>query len=168
MENGIPHSESIWERKFHFDFEKSLWSVHFEVTKETKLLTLQWKILHCIYPTNIFLQKIGIKNSVLCENCGVRDTLEHFFVECLTSKQVWMEVDKTIEVLIGRLPKLCTKEILLGVPFGTNFSKKDTRIVNHVCLIGKMVISKFKYGKYYNIRYLLETELRHRGVIQQI
>ena len=67
----------FWEQKFQVNFDKSLWTIHFEAIEETKLLTLQWKILQNIFPTSIFLHKIGLTALELCNNCGVRDTVEH-------------------------------------------------------------------------------------------
>ena len=99
-----PHSERFWEHKFQFTFEKGLWAVHFEATKEAKLLSLQWKIIHNIYPTNIFLHKIKVKETNLCEECGVLDTIEHLFVECNTVKHIWLEAERIMEQLVGRLP----------------------------------------------------------------
>lgn len=46
-----------------------IWHIPKTVTRETKLLTLQWKILHKIYPTNILLQRMNLtqKNASLVE-----------------------------------------------------------------------------------------------------
>ena len=161
-----PHSERFWEQKFQVNFDKCLWAIHFEATKETKLLTLQWKILQNIYPTSIFLHKIGYKASELCDNCGVRDTIEHFFVDCRLVKPLWLEVGKTIEKITGRMPNLMINEFLLGVTNSNMLSKNVINTINYICLIGKMVISKFKYGKHYNIIYLFENEIKNRGVLE--
>ena len=160
-----PHSERFWEQKFQMNFNKCLWTIHFEATKETKLLTLQWKILQNIFPTSIFLHKIGLKASELCDICGVRDTVEHFFVECRLVKPLWLEVGKTIEKLIGRMPNLMINEYLLGILNNNRLSKEVVNTINYICLIGKMVISRFKYGKHYNIIYLFENEIQNRGVL---
>ena len=161
-----PHSERFWEHKFQFTFEKELWSIHSEATKEAKLLSLQWKIMQNIFPTNIYLQKIKVKETNLCEECGVLDTIEHLFVECNTVKHIWLEAERIMEQLVGRLPKLRTREYLLGLPLGGTFSKQDTLTINHICLIVKNVISKVRYGNKYNIMCLLEQELRYRGFLK--
>ena len=102
----------------------------------------------------------------MCEECGVLDTIEHLFVECNTVKHIWLEAERIMEQLVGRLPKLRTREYLLGLPFGGTFSKQDTLTINHICLIVKNVISKVRYGNKYNIRCLLEQELRYRGFLK--
>ena len=160
-----PHSERFWEQKFQCDFDKSLWGIHSEATKESKLLSLQWRILQNIYPTNIFLHKIGIRDSDLCTNCGVLDTIEHFFVECRLVRPVWLEVGRTIEQLTGRLYNLSVKEYLLGVSRGKKLPKEVTNIINYISLIAKMVISRYKYGNHYNVICLYETELKNRDIL---
>ena len=44
---------------------------------------LQFKILHTRVATNKYLNKIGINNSGLCDNCKVAVvTIEHLFLDC--------------------------------------------------------------------------------------
>ena len=49
----------------------------------------------------------------------------------------------------------------------TEHSKKDIRFINHMILITKMVISKFRYGKSYDIVCVFEFEccLREKTLI---
>ena len=77
--NTRPNVEQMWERKFEINMSNS-WILPFQVTKETRIVTLQWKILHNIYPTSILLEKIKIKSSAQCEHCKVLDTIVHFFM----------------------------------------------------------------------------------------
>ena len=53
------------------------------VTKETRLRVLQWKILHNIYPTNILLYKMKVRDDRMCSYCNdAVDCIEHFFFDC--------------------------------------------------------------------------------------
>ena len=55
------------------------------VTKETRLLVLQWKILHNIYPTNILLYKMKVKyDQMYSYSNDVVDYIEYFFFDCPT------------------------------------------------------------------------------------
>ena len=67
----LPRSVSFWRNKYNdLDIMKYL-KLLFNATKETRLKTLQWKILHNIYPTNILLYKIGKSDSSNCNHCSV-------------------------------------------------------------------------------------------------
>ena len=79
-----PICQTFWEKKFpNYRFK---WDVIWKNiplhAHEARLITLNWKILCNIYPTNILLAKIGIKNTSKCETCNEEDYLEHFFFTC--------------------------------------------------------------------------------------
>ena len=43
--------------------------------------TLQWKILHDIFPTNLLLCKMKVRDDQMCSYCNdVVDYIEHFFL----------------------------------------------------------------------------------------
>ena len=142
-------------KKNYTDIQDSsnIWRATLECTCETRLVVLQWKILHNIYPTKILLEKFGKTGSNLCEHCNIVDTLEHFFFHCLLVRPIWSEVEKDLNGY-----KLTVREVMLGVPPKQNEAKKTNLLI----LIGKLVISKFKYGDYPNIRLLYEQEKQLR------
>ena len=57
----ITKSQTFWERNFqHCNFEwPEIYKLSFLVLKEPRINVLQWKLLHNIYPTALFLKKIG-------------------------------------------------------------------------------------------------------------
>ena len=57
-------------------------------SKETKIILLQWKILHKIYPCNKYLHQIKLSESELCIDCNNADTLEHFFLGMYHHKKI--------------------------------------------------------------------------------
>ena len=89
-----PIAENTWLRKFN-KFDNDTWMLAFSATTETKLQILQWKILQNIYPTAIFLKKIGIKETDKCSFCNSLETLEHFFSGMYPNK-TYMVIRKTI------------------------------------------------------------------------
>ena len=60
--------------------------------------------------------------------------------------------------------KLKEEDILLGMAELENLSRKRVEEINHIILIGKMVISKFKYGVKRNIQYMFENEISVRKI----
>ena len=161
----IPYVENSWKRKFDENFDRRYWILPFICTKETKLQIMQWKILHEIYPSNILLTKMKIKSSEKCELCGERDTLIHFFYECIKVENVWKEIEKLTFQKTGQSIALSAKIVLLGVVPSKNVTKKMSRTINLLILIGKHVISKGKYGNIKNFSLILEYELLTRSLI---
>ena len=152
----------IWERKFGTLINKDHWnSIH--QFKETRLRVLCWKIAHNIYPTNILLQKMKIASSNKCSHCNVTDCVEHFFFNCEKVKPLWDEIVKDIKSYMGITLILTEENILLGFQKISGVSKKRLSKINHAIAIGKMVITKFKYGKQRNIIeiYAIDSRTRH-------
>ena len=89
--------EKMWENRLERKLHPNTWKNVFIDNKETKLIQMQWKILHNIYPTNILLQKIGIKHSEKCDFCEETDVVEHTFFRCERLKPFWINVSKKLE-----------------------------------------------------------------------
>ena len=64
----IPCGKKLWERKLNSDIS-DLYVNSLKCTREVKLRELLFKIYHNIYPTNLILQKIGIKRTNKCAFC---------------------------------------------------------------------------------------------------
>ena len=79
----------MWEYRIGHKMNPDTWSNLYTGQKEIKLIQLQWKILHNIFPTNIFLHKIGIKPSDLCDHCQEREYVEHTFFKCERLQIFW-------------------------------------------------------------------------------
>ena len=138
-----PTANVFWERTFNVQILPSNWTISRLSTTEERLRLLHWKILHNIYPTRILLHKMGIADSNLCKECRVVDHIEHFFYHCHKIKKVWDACTKYIYKVINKQIILTQTDILLGYKV-TEFKKKDIRFINHMILITKMVISKFR------------------------
>ena len=79
---SIPRkSEQKWERvcleqdNMNINWEKT-YLLAFQATKNSKLRTFQFKLLHRKIATNDFLSKIGISPNNLCSTSGVASPLE--------------------------------------------------------------------------------------------
>ena len=136
----------------------------FTCTKETRLRVLQWKVLHNIYPTTILLHKMGIANSDDCKVCKEKDFAEHFFFFCKSVTPLWQEVEKICSIFAKKSIRLGAGDVMGGYYNNSGIKREDYMKINHIILVGKMVISKFKYGKQRNIKDLLLEELSYRGL----
>ena len=63
LSNPSPTAKEFWQRKFNFELDENTWLIHRVSTKEVRLHELQWKLNHNIYPTNILLHKMNVKEN---------------------------------------------------------------------------------------------------------
>ena len=137
-------------------------------TKESKLKMLHYKIIHNIYPTNISLFKMKLKNTRNCETCQVLDSLSHFFVKCRLVTRFWDHVLAWIYRKWNVRLKLSTIDILLGILSSKHpeITLIKVRAINECILLGKMCISKMKYGNRQDINLLFDMEISMRKHMQ--
>ena len=67
-----------------------------------------------IYPTNILLHKMGLKDSTLCDFCQKNYYIEHFFWSCSKLTFWGNNVKKYICRITGNEVTLEEKDIMLG------------------------------------------------------
>ena len=98
-ENWEPLCIKRWSKLLSKEFEQTLWAKFFEfpfrICRDTALRVFQWKIVHGSLITNIQLKQYGIIETESCSFCRAdRETLEHLFMYCPLSKQLWNDFIK--------------------------------------------------------------------------
>ena len=160
----LPCAVNFWNRKLQLNIEKKHWEIANKCTKEVRLRVLHWKIIQNIYPTNVLLKKMRVSNSEMCKFCPQEiDYIEHFFWECQVVKTLWKAIEQTIHFKIAIYIKLDLTDVLFGYT-KNNLNAFEKQELNHIILVGKMCISKYKYGKQFNILCILERELDIRNL----
>ena len=107
-----------------------------------------------------------IRESELCETCGTKDYIEHFFVHCRRLRGFWSNVQNTILKYTNTNYMLTEQTILMGLEnpsYGASSTKTDT--ANHILLIAKMSVSKMRYRNENYVKdifRIFETELALR------
>ena len=133
--------------------------VHFS-TREGRLKSLQFKILHHIYPTNILLCKMGIRNSNSCSYCNEIDSLAHFFFECHSLTTFWNFVESLIHLIVGKQITINTNKALFGITTDEIMNRNCLKESNILILLGKLSISKNRYTQNpKQLRLILEHEI---------
>lgn len=161
-----PCSVAFWSRKFPGTvIDKSTFLVPIEATREVRLRMIQWKIVHNIYPTSILLCKMGIKDSSNCNHCGQREYIEHFFCNCTSLEGMWRDVNMRISDFVGEEVTLTEQQKLFGVSSG-NIMELTKRKINHLILVAKLAISKYRYGDYHNLIQVFNYEMKLRRLDQ--
>ena len=154
------NSIGFWKRKFGIDIERYLGNA-IRACKETRLRLLHFKILHNIYPTNILLRKMKIKNTDMCEFCNTHDFIEHFFFHCKRLENFGKEIEQYIMVMTGTKIKINERNALFGILATEHHILRDRTIndINMILLVAKMCISKVKYGKARSLATVFEVEM---------
>jgi hypothetical protein len=133
-------------------------------TKETRLRLLHFKLLHNIYPTNILLHKMGARPTRNCDQCNEVDYIEHAFFFCPKIQTFWLNVKQFIFKEHNVRLDLNISTALFGV-VSINHTSDKLNVVNHILLIAKMCISKYKFGDCKNLDLLFEMETRYRHLM---
>lgn len=116
--------------------------------RETKLQSFQFKLLHRILPCNKYLRNIRVKDTDLCESCGITDSLSHFFFYCQEVVPFWESICHWFYQQTDLpLERVTCKESMLGLPR----EAPQWRIINVILL---------------NIKfYIYRQKLYHRSVL---
>ena len=117
---------------------KQVWHLPYKVTIEEKLRVFQFKILHRIIATNLFLFKNKVRTDNTCGHCGQIETVEHLFWHCEIAQKLWKDVENFFKVYIN--VSFSCKTIILGSP-------NDSILLNHIILIGKYLLYASRYTK---------------------
>ena len=105
---------------------------------------------------------MGIAASRNCNFCNEIDFPEHFFYSCLKVKSLWTEIQANIRKYLDVSLIIKEEHVLLGITSLIGVNSKTLKIINLALAIGKMVISKFKYGPKRNILEIYETDSKMR------
>ena len=156
-------SIDFWERKYNI----SIYPYFAAGIEACRLQLLHFKILHNIYPTNILLHKMKIKDSALCDHCKVHDFIEHFFYKCNKLRGFWSEVLNYIYGKTEIIMCIDEKVALFGVlkaDLKSDTKQRTLNNINTILLVAKMCISKARYGKSQNLKLTFEIEM---GIIEK-
>lgn len=112
---------------------KAIYTLPFNITRETKLSIFQYKIIHNILPYGNRLYMMKIVNSPLCKHCNLIETLSHMLVDCKIIKDFWITVISWWNHQSGD----CHVADELSILYGYKPEDKSTRIFNYYILLGK-------------------------------
>ena len=135
-----PTAENKWVEYYPF-LDKLNWSdvymIPYKASKDTKLHSLQYSILHRFAGCNYNLSNWKVVDRPGCPNCTDIDTIEHFYYYCSEAKIVWTAVKKISKAVLNMDYNFTFLESLLGIPFEKNV---PCQILNLLILVGKQCI----------------------------
>lgn len=123
------------------EYWDSIYRSPYRCSRETKLQSFQFKLLHRILPCNKYLRNIRIKDSDLCEYCAVTDTLSHFLFYCQKVTVFWESICNWFyqETNLD-LAQVTCNEFLFGLPK----EAPNSKTVNIILLNVKFYIYRQK------------------------
>ena len=118
--------------------QKTTFRRSFTITKETKLQSLQYQILHRNINCKKKLHEMRILDSPNCQHCGMTDTLIHFFSECNYVALFWQNLQNWLSTIYNERGPLVfsPKTIIFGFEGNSDYSK----VINYITLLSKYFI----------------------------
>ena len=113
---------------------KSVYSLSFRTTLESKLREFQFKILNRIVFTNEKLFRFGLAESPSCAFCQTEvESVEHLLFSCRVSSSFWKHVLSWLRDYNISVDNLKEED----VTFGKFDIAEDFLLFNHILLLGK-------------------------------
>ena len=121
---------------------KSVYSLSFRTTLESKLREFQFKILNRIVFTNEKLFRFGMADSASCAFCQREvESIEHLLFSCKVSSSFWKHVLSWLRDYNISVHNLKEDDVI----FGKFDIAEDFLLFNHILLLGKFYIYSRKY-----------------------
>ncbi len=113
----IPTSNAKWESNYpnHVFEWKEIFLTPYKLNRDTKIQSLQFRIIHRFFPCNYTLNTWYHDQSSECSYCGNEDTLEHYFVNCPHLKNLWNSFFSWWYCTSKTRIQLTSLDIILGI-----------------------------------------------------
>ena len=137
-----PTCIEAWNTRLSIFYTDKDWESIFTLPKltvcDTKILELQYKILHRCHATDSIISKWDLSKSEVCQKCSSKANILHKFVTCTEVMQFWEDIYEFMSTHGIETPDCLQKEdILLGC-----FKHAKYDLYNHVIMHAKYFIHK--------------------------
>ena len=131
-----------WNKRLDIHLTTVDWRKIFILAKQTvcdsRILTMQYKILHRCYATNSIICKWDETKQEYCTICNQKANILHNFVTCSRIKEFWIQVTGMLRIYNIEAPNLLMAQDIL---FGKYIEAKYD-MLNHLILYAKYYIHK--------------------------
>jgi hypothetical protein len=125
-----------------FDIPEDDWLSVFKTyagLKDAKLKAFQFKILNNLIPCNLYLKRIGRSEVDTCPSCNELDDLRHYFIECLDTQSIWLQVLRWWRNITTQQLIISDRDILIGLE-PRNIKVEKEKQLEHIILTVKCII----------------------------
>jgi hypothetical protein len=143
--------ESFWQK---------IYQTPFQLTKNSKILMVQYKLIHRILAVNHNLKKWKRINNSTCNLCSEEDTIEHFIYHCPDTMKLWESIMNWWRSEFEFTIPISILEVLFGIQ--NELYNNYLNLLNAVMLHAKYYIyyAKKKEEKIELYNYLLSLKLK--------
>lgn len=142
---SIPHVIFHWSNLFYDIPWKIVWSLPNKFLITNKVKEVSFKLLHRVYPVNVYIKKMLPEKDPLCSFCRILDeSVDHLFWECTHIKIFWKEFSLFIRVSLLYNFSLSYKDVLFGF-YHVDKVKDKYFLINLFILLAKFFIHKCKF-----------------------
>ena len=140
--SSAPSCLDAWNTRLQINFSQKYWAQIFCLSKQTvsdtRVLNMQFKLIHRCYATNSIISKWDTTKSAVCNTCNQKANIIHNFYLCDDVQNFW----KSFELWYANTcntqrPNLSVKDVLFG-----KFQHVKHDCLNHMILYGKFYIHK--------------------------
>ena len=120
-----------------------------------------------VFPTNILLNRMGLKESEKCEYCHQRDFVEHYFFQCERLIQFWIHISDYIYSKLNKRIILNMYNVLIGFEqdnLNIDLTKSQVVFINRLLIVAKLSIIKSKSSNL-NLIFIFDNEIRLRNYL---
>jgi hypothetical protein len=162
-----PTSKNRWIELYDdMNLDENFWKLIYEtpstLTKNSKVLMVQYKLIHRILAVNHNLKKWKIRDNSTCNLCGEEETIEHFIFHCSDTTTLWASIMKWWKTEFEFSIPITILEVLFGIPNERN--DKYINLLNVIILYAKHYIyyakKKEERVDLYNYLLALKIELK--------
>ena len=100
-----------------------------------------------------------IKDNNLCDHCKEIESLEHLFFKCIALSDFWKYISELVSFTLESNFTINVVNALFGIT--TEDTQAAHRLIckaNHIMMIAKMSISKYRFSNNKNLRLIFEHE----------
>ena len=138
-------AQHYWTNMFDINQEdlKRHYYIPYTCCRETKIQSLQFKIVHNTYPCGLKLKHWKIRPTSSCQDCTEVDNLQHHFYRCPDMRVFWSTIEKWWQHICPQCDCYFNNEynILLGC-----IKKSCHRFqINYIILVAKWYLYRTKY-----------------------
>ena len=138
-----PTSVEKWNTTFVIDENDwaSIYRIPYLCNRDTYLQSMQFRIIHRIFPCNKWFSVLKVSDTELCEFCGLSDTIEHYLYQCDKIGNFWSELQMWYNSISDVKVILTCKHVI----FGLYYDNSAFHAINYIILLGKQYIRRQKY-----------------------
>lgn len=137
----------FWNNLFENINWKLIWTYNNKFCVTNKVNETYFKIIHMIYPTNLFLKRYKNDLNDFCVFCGmIVESILHLFFECIYVKYFWIDIECLFGLLSGSKINISKRDVIFFCD-KKDMDNSHNFMLNLLILLGKYYIHKCKWSE---------------------